>query len=400
MKHGSRYAEELVVLSDEPRDTSTILNWRPYGSGNTLGEIVTAHNLRSQASFMQSVPGLAVDCIKSVLPILCTAALTTADLDSLKDERLERIKIILLDLDNVDSQADRLVKFSRRFSDQQRILHLLLIGRTGSASSYVEAFKDSPYVHLAGARICRQQSQLEACLRAFYQTFGRAWVGVVRNPFDTLCPDNVISEPYIHPRHRHFIYPRCRQSRAVGRACQAYQTARPAIVADVRDVALAKSLSAEQTMTLGRSAAIQEFLLALVTERVRPGPGYPASVRDIRLSLFDMEVDTSFDLRNVQRTSLLQLHLAQSRRRPTQDQCDTLAELGFSQGVLAVVHSDSPEVRALAERLEDLITIRAFDADLPNWRAKTRPTSMGLNEISLGLRIEESFARNLYNPEQ
>ena len=75
-------------------------------------------------------------------------------------------------------------------------------------------------------------------------------------------------------------------------------------------------------------------------------------------------------------------------------QCESLAELGFDLGVMAVVHYERSGVAPRLDALEGLVTVETLSAELPVWSSHKIAGQISMSERSLGLRVEESFFRS------
>lgn len=395
MKQGSHWVEELLVLYRPPDERAGVPGWRPFREGNALEEIVSDHNLQCQELVKQNIPVQLLECIKAIRPSL---KIVWRELD--QDRRpgglqLGRPTILLLDLDAFQGDMSKLAPFKDALARQRRLVHLVQVRRSFPAESLFPFFEGAACILSAGNEVCEQQSELEAFLTAFRQAHGDSWRGIGQNPFDAPCQKGAYTEPYVHPRHGYFITPLSEEGESIRRVYLAYHDKLPALAAQARDVAMARKLPAEQAINLGRSAAIQELLLALVAEKARRRPVYPVSVEAIRQPLFNVPVGQPFELNQLQEVKLVAVHLPHVRLQPTREECAQLDGLGLAKGAFAAVHHDRPALWEQIKRLQGLVTAETFTADLPGWQAAPGPCEVGLSEFSFGVRIEESFSRGI-----
>ena len=387
--------EELLVLSKQSEELDAISGWCPPAYNNTLEETVTAHNLRCHEIVKKNTPAQLLECGETVTPALRIKWCDLDSADELKGLWLGRPTILLLDLDAIQGDVEKLTLCRDYIASRKRPIHLVQLSQSTEAESYAHFFDDVACILIIEDDICRRQADFEVFLDVYRQAHGNAWHGIARNPLDAPCRSGMYAEPYVHPRHGHFINPLGEKGETVRRVYLAYRDLLPGLVARTRDVAMARKLSAEQTTNLGRAAAIQELLLALVTENVRHRPVYPVSVEAIRKSLLNVPADEPYELGQLLEVKLVAVHLPHDRLQPSQEECEQLAELGLANGAFAAVHYDRPDFWERFENLQDMVTAETFTAELPGWDMTSEPCAVGLSETSFGIRIEESFSSRL-----
>ncbi len=394
MKRAPRFMERLLVVADDIPGSIDALSWYPFGHGNSLEQILTAHNLRSEGELKGTLPRSFANYLQEVTPVL---ALTTGCLSnpaaSLVDDCPGDLKIIMLVLDSLGERPWQLDQLVDLLTGQSQILYLIQVCRDGTAESLLPLIDQVDNLLVIGPEIYSRQTELENFLHSFRETLVNIWRGIAQNPFDARCVNSVFKVPYINPRHGQFMKNDSRSEKAMDRMCREYNSVLPLLAAEARDVAMLRRLSMEQTVNLGRTAAIQEFLMSLIKEEVRKQPAYPVSVAGIRRSLFALPTDEPFKLRQLQPFNLTVIRLAGSRRQPDPYQCQILTDLGFDPGVTAVVHFGRPEIEVQLEALDDLVVVELFSAELPIWCSQKIPGQYNMSERSLGLRVEESFFR-------
>lgn len=395
MKQGSHWVEELLVLYRWPDIRAGAPGWRPFREGNALEEIVSDHNLQCQEVVKKNIPAQLLECTKAIRPSLKIAWCELDQMERPGRLQLGRPTILLLDLDALQGDVRKLAHIKDVLDRQRRLVHLVQVRRLFPAESLFSYFEGAACILSAGKEICEQQSELEAFLAAFRQAHGNSWTGIGQNPFDAPCQKGAYTEPYVHPRHGYFINPMSEEGESIRRVYLAYHDRLPALAAQARDVAMARKLLAEQVINLGRSAAIQELLLALVAEKVRRRPVYPVSVEAIRQPLFNLPAGQPFELNQLQEVKLVAVHLPHVRLQPTPEECAQLDGIGLAKGAFAAVHRDRPALWEQIKRLEGLVMAETFTADLPDWQVAPGPCEVGLSEFSFGVRIEESFSKGI-----
>ncbi len=395
MKQGSHWVEELLVLYQRPDERAGVPGWRPFKDGDSLEEIISDHNLQCQEIVKQNIPTRLLECAKAIRPSL---KIVWRELDQIQRPVhliLGRPTVLLLDLDALQGDVSKLAPFRDALARQRRLVHLLQVCRSFPTESRFPFFEKVACILSTGKEVCEQQSDLESFLAAFRQTHGDIWTGIGQNPYDAPCQKGAYTEPYVHPRHGHFINPMSEEGESIRRVYLAYHDRLPALAAQARDVAMARKLPAGQAINLGRAAAIQELLLALIAEKARHRPVYPVSVEAIRQPLFNVPAGQPFELNQLKEFKLVAVHLPHVRLQSTLEECEQLDGLGLAKGAFVAVHHDRPALWERIRRLEGLVKAETLTAELPDWQVAPSPCEVGLSEISFGVRIEESFSRGI-----
>lgn len=398
MKQGVRNTEELLVLTCTPKDTSAVIEWRPFKQGNTLGEIVTAHNLRCDGILQERTPKEFIECLPEIKPALTIGSCLVEDSDRLNGDRLGRAKILLLDLDSEEHTLQRLEPIRQQLSKIDQMFYLVQVSRSSGPVSWAGFFGENRQILRTDPEVFTKQSEMKKFLHQFREAYENGWMGVIRNPLDSPCFEKVYYEPYIHPSRGHFLKPDSEEGKSVARIYRTYRSRLPNLVSSVRDTAMVRQLPADQVVNLGRIAAIQELLLTLIAERLRPSPRSPVSVSPIRLPLMDIPVIQPMGLKDLRKIQLLGVHRLKPIRQLDESQIDLLEELGMKYGVLTSIHFDHPEIWEHIDQMGDILKGERFSAELPDWPVKYTSRQVGLNEVSFGLNIEESLSKDMEVP--
>ena len=393
MNQGLRNTEELLPLTCAIKDKAAILFWRPFKQGNTLGEIVTAHNLRCDGGLQEKTPRAFVDCLPEIKPALIIGLYLPEKASDMREERLRRVKIVLVGLDGDKRTTLHLDPLKQQLATSRHLVHLVQVSQRMRPVSWTSAFEEIPNVLSTKPEIFTRQSELERFLHRFRESYENGWAGVVRNPLDATCLERAYNEPYIHPSRGHFLNPKSKGGKSVERVYRAYRKQLPRLLSGIRDAALARQLHEEQTVNLGRAAAIQELLLCFVAEKWRPIPGYPLSIDPIRLSLLEIPADRPLEMNTVQKTRLIGLRLVRLIQDLSEHELEILAALGISAKALTVIHYDSHVVREKAKELGGILKSEPFTAALPDWPSRHKESQVSLNEVCFGLKNEESRLR-------
>ena len=98
--------EELLALTVKPPGLRSVLDWCPFNGGDSLGDLIIAFNHRCQRRFELKVPGLLHQTGRGVPPILNVVPYDLVHIGELENERLDRVKIIVLDLDAITNYEE------------------------------------------------------------------------------------------------------------------------------------------------------------------------------------------------------------------------------------------------------------------------------------------------------
>ncbi len=403
MRQASQMVEEILVLNQQPMDERAFLGWRPFQQGSTLGDILDDYQRSCRKAIRDNTPAKFVDCAQDQMPRFnpvqaCPPAhgrLATVE-NEIPNLKLERTKIVLLEWEAVSNCQEFLDQLLSSLDKQRHFIHLILLGPQLSPDCSDLFFESFLITQLD---FCQNQLELEKILRKYHQTLGDVWWGVARNPFISPCQGSLYGEPYVHPRHSHFIDMGCSEGEIVRRVYRNYQKIVPGLIVRARDEALVNELPPRLARNLGRLAAVQEFLLLLAIGQTCPqlnsSLSIETSTETIRWALSNIPVERSFDLLHLQETKLLFVQLSFDLRQPTLREKETLAGLGFVGHTTAVILFDQPDAREKITGLSEIISVNSFEASLPIWERTPAVETVGLNEAAFGINIEESFSRLL-----
>ena len=395
MNQGVRNTEELLVLTCSPKDAKAPIDWRLFKNGNTLGEMVTAHNLRLDGLLQLRTPKDFRDCLRGIKPALTIGACLAKDMVSQGSERFGNVKILLLDLDSGEMDLQRMELIGQHISDLKQVFHLVQVSRSSQPVSWAGFFADNSRLLPTEPDVFTKQAELENFLHHFRKVYEEAWMGVVDNPLDAPCLEKVYNEPYVHPSHGYFLKPGSKEGQSVERLYRLYRMRLAGLLMNIRDASIARHLSEQETTNLGRNAAMQELLLTLVAESARPQPDYPVSVEPIRRALSEIPADQPVGLKDLVKMRLLVTHRLKPVSLLDDQQKQLLIELGVSYGILTAVHYDQPEIWNKISQLEGIVKGERLTAELIDWPAKRDFRPVRLNEVSVGLNIEESLSKDM-----
>ncbi|MGW8318573.1 MAG: hypothetical protein ACWGPS_04945 [Candidatus Promineifilaceae bacterium] len=389
-----RLLEEILILTNGGEGQPAGLSWQPFQDGKAIERIVLDSYERYRECMAEGKLGYLADCAADMLPVPELITRSLSELDPSAPVQLDRISIVLLNLDAVGGWKKQLAIIRDSLLALGRHIHLVQISRLGDVETAVRLFGPTGQVLIADPEICREESQLARFLNRFFEIQMHAWRGAAQNPFDTPCKEGAYRDPYVHPRHGHFVDPQGARGQSIARVYRDYRRKLPALIADVRDTAMARELVEAQVVNLGLAAAMQEFLLRLAVEQLQLPPGTTVSVASIRRPLSDIPVDSPLGLRDLQPARLVELHLTYSEKQPTLEECDALETLGLGGSAVAALHFNRSELLEITARLSGRVAVRPFMAELPAWDFEPEPSQARFTESSFGVNVEESFSRS------
>jgi hypothetical protein len=382
-------SENVIVYTGQMQESAGgSSEWRPFSKGDQISALIADYNGRCKQTFRQALTGLNEGQVEKViyflniLPLHPQAALPEKD-------QLWQTKIIVVDLATAQKAPELLADLVKRIADRPHVVHLVQIAEDKAVLPQTDLFRSLRYPAMSEPPVFENQPQLEAYLRQLLQTYLKAWEGATQNPFDKSRYVKSDGDPYVRPFRRQFVLSQSETGKAIRFMYRDYHTQLPDLVADVRDVALMRRLSPDQTVNLGRAAAIQEFTLIHIINQLDPSTKHWVSVDPIRQSLFEIPIDAPLKLDRIQKTGLLELSFVDDTQKLSPAVDEALRKLGFVGKVTRVVHFDRPEVCEQLEPLEGLLHIRPFNAEIPEWLEPSPPVGFSMTETALGIRIEE-----------
>lgn len=382
-------AEDVIVYTSQMQESAGgVSEWRPFSGGDQLSTLIANYNDRCKQMFRQILTGLIEEQVMAVIHFLNIFPLHPQA--TLPDqEKLWQTKIIVVDLATAQKAPDLLASLVERIADHPHVIHLIQIAEDKTAPPQTVLFHSLRYPALSEPPVFYTQRQLESFFEQFLHAYLKAWEGAAQNPFDKSHHIIGNGDPYIRPYRRRFLQSQSETGKAIRFMYRDYHTQLPDLIADVRDVALVRHLSPDQTVNLGRAAAIQEFTLIHIINQLDPSTKHWVSVDPIRQSLFEIPVDAPLKLDQIQKTDLLELSRVVTSQKPALMAEDVLQKLGFVEKVSKVVCVAHPDIREQLESLEGLVRSRLFSAELPVWLAPPRPMGFIMTEAALGVRVED-----------
>lgn len=398
MKLSSHRVEEILVLAQLPEDCETVLGWCPFDPGLELGDILFNFQEQCQEILNANTPSEYLPCAEAILPRFeAVLGQPTGEEglschgDGLDGFHPALTKIIIFDGNAIEAYRHLIVAIEYSLSALENRglkspVQLILLDH----SNGLEQRNYPPLASWPGnIHRCRNQEEIEATLRRFGEIFGNAWWGVARNPYNVPCQNSIYHEPYVHPRHSHFIMPHSVGGEIIGRVYRNYQDLVPELTSQVRDGAIAKGLALDQTRILGQAAAMQEFLLLLAAEQAHLQIEAPISTEGIRQGMDEIPLNEQPDPLKVYDVEILLIKLLPVEPSPDVMQAEILSTLNLGGAVKAAILPNRNDVRDQIGLVADLVATDSFKVTLPHWETESILVKVGLNERALGIRIVE-----------
>ena len=171
MSQGVRNTEEVLILTCTPQDVVTALEWRPFRQGNTLGEIITAHNLRCDGLLQEKTPKAFVDCLPEIKPALTIGTCLAEDTSKLSPDRFNKVKVLLLDLDSGQHNQQRLEPIRNQLAKWDRVFHVIQISRSSRSVSWAGYFGENACILRSDPEVFHKQPEMEKFLHVFRETY-------------------------------------------------------------------------------------------------------------------------------------------------------------------------------------------------------------------------------------
>jgi len=327
----------LLPLAHKPPDGASILDWRPFVSGDTLDEIVNRHNSKCAQSY-ERLGWLPERIEKSVSGI----DVVPHDLSTVHQLRIPdyvNIRILLIDLDAVQGTVE-LHHIKERICDSKERFFVAQVSRKGGTGSLTAYFCDQ--------------------------------FGYPSNP--DILPNQSAFEEWLHNFCIYYHTGITIASQIMGELAdrKEYIEVLTGIAGKVRDAAIVKGLTEKETAALARRAAIQERALIRIAEQtrdraqIRRGGEFRVILDGIREPVIKMPTETFFGFQESEAADLVELRLERPWKGLTIEQRNILGGFGIRKKASAAIHFDKPGLWKSINRLEGVVKITRFSADLPD----------------------------------
>lgn len=329
----------LLALAYTPG--TSILDWCPFSGGDTLNTIIENHNARCMQHYQDKLHWLPenIKMLGEGINIVLHDLSTLSQLQG----KVTDIDILLVDIDAIKEKTTKIretiYRLKARMLGKQKKYHLLQISKMSNASSqrtYFEPLSIVPSV----PEILSNQKAFESYLSRFCDSYCIS----VNSAFDELKS-----------------HPPAGVDLSATKVMMGYIDI-PEIAANVRDTAILKNMSVNETAELARRAATQEIYLTPIVEMFRTETEYQIVLDPIREPVDKIMVEQEPHLQPV---NLLKLSLARPWRELTTEQRNASSNLGLRGETFAAVHLDQPTIQKQVDSLKDVVKTTKFSAMLP-----------------------------------
>lgn len=331
----------LLALADAPEQGRSILDWRPFGK-DTLDTIITDHNKRCYDSYLREA--WHPQFIEELVEGITIEPRDLSKVSELRKEDFAPVSIIMLDHDAIQGKEKtfNVIKALVNLVGKIKEYFLPQISLRPTDISYFNHFEGLPFTR-SNPEIIMDQETFVNWLNLFCRAY--------RNAIEAVLP--APSSPLATPK-----------------TTRAYAESIPEVASRVRDAAIIRGLSEEETRTLARQAAMQEFALLQVEENIRTR-ARPRVVLDairepvvgmaVEPRVFEPGVETSV-LKPVQ---LVEVYLAAPKDKLTPDERAAVRGLGIRGKTFSAVHPDQPATWKKIRGLKGIVETNTFKAELP-----------------------------------
>lgn len=333
----------LLALSFTPKSGRSILDWHPFNQ-RTLGKIIDDHNKQCLDEYLRR--GWVPDDIEAMVQ---TIDIVLSDLSNVKELRVRdyrTIGIVVVDLSEIDRIKAELNNIKYQISAYRHPFHLPQISQAEKAVSAADSFRPLPFLS-TDPEIIRTEPEFEAFLgRLCY--FYRIAIDTIRSASPP--PDTPPDDP----------------------ALQGYIDRIPNLAASIREAAIARDLTKNETVVLAQRASVQELVLNRLAEQIRSGERHKIRVAGVREKVFDIPVDqqevSDVPLEDV---NLVRLDLEHPILTLRTAQRGVIGKLGLRRKGHTGIFFDEPSLWRRVERLGIAVKATRFSAQLPRWTSLT-----------------------------
>ena len=326
-----KYLKLLALTHISENDT--VLDWCPFEGGDRLDTIITNYNIRCIQSYSECLPE-AIEAIVEGIDTMEDFDLSTVR--DLKSEDFDDIHIILIDLDAIGEIEERttMLDHIKACLSKTHFTFLLQVSRASSKKSLVTYFLPLP-VGPSKPEIMSDQETFERWLNGFCEHY--------RTPYTAPPPDMIMGDP---------------------KALRTYYKTLPGVAAKVRDAAIIRDLSEEETISLAHQVSMKEIALTRIAEQVHTRTNRDVVLDAIREPVVDMPIELDFQPPALRQVNLVELYVAQPMNELTIAQRDILSGLGIKEG-FAAVFPDQPTVWDSVSSVKGVVKTTKFSAEMP-----------------------------------
>lgn len=345
----------LLALANTPESCTSILDWVPFPGGDTLGQVINRHNERCVQGYQQL--GLLRDWIETLAEVVKIVPHDLSTIEDLRKKDFAKIRILVIDLDAIEKARTVMRKITLLMAGYDHFYHLAQISQEHSAVPCTEDFAGLPVIP-SRPPVLMDLSVFKSFLARLCEAHRTVLSSYPLLPLPSSRPDEITEQDLVEASLS------VASSR---RANPQYIEALPSVASDIRDAAILRDLSLEETATLTRQAAIQELALARIAAQVRTPTKRQVIVDAIREPVSKIVFALPTQTPRIQEVGLVKLSLARPKHDLTAEQRKTLAGLGVRGKTFAAVHFDQPSTWDQIDRVKGLVEATRFSADLPDF---------------------------------
>lgn len=328
----------LLALANTPKHGTSVLDWAPFPEGDKLHQIIDKHNERCLQGYRQL--GLLPHWIESLVEVIKVVPHDLSTIRDLPRKDFAKIRVLVIDLDAIEKAGAVIRAIVPYMSKYDHFYHLAQVSQRQDAAPCTNDFEGLPVIPSRPAVLVD--------LTAFDDFLARL-CEVYRTAISSYPPPPLPPSPSDRRANREYI------------------EALPSIASDIRDAAILKDFSLEETATLTRQAAMQELALARVAARVRTSIERKVIVDAIREPVFKIAVLAALQAPASQEVDLVRLSLARPKSELTPKHRKILADLGVRGKTFAAVHFDRSSTWDRIDQVKGLVEATKFSADLPDF---------------------------------
>lgn len=338
---------KLLALTRAIGNGKSIHEWCPFAKGDTLDTIIESHNDRCIQSYWEQWKDLIQ--INTYGKGINVEQYDLSTLNNISDRKyFDNISIILIDLDAIGKEE--LEQIKKYFYGTAFVVQ---VSRTRST----RLIDMGPPFYNASTEVMVDQETLENWL---IRKFCEAYREIIEEGINYIAPKT--------PSLRSKDDLKDDDLATIEATIEAYHEALPGVAAKVRDAAIIRGLSEEETVTLAHQAVMQEFALNRIEVQVRSQTNFNRVLLDaIREPVVDMPIELGFQSPALRQVNLVWLHVTQPMYEMTTEQRNIVRGFGIKEEVepFAVVVPDQPNVWDSVERLKGVAKTTKFSAELP-----------------------------------
>jgi hypothetical protein len=350
----------LLALAFTPASGRSILDWNPFNQ-RTLGQIIDDHNQKCLTEYVRR--GWVEEDIEAMVQTIDVVLKDLTNVRELRGLDYGAIGILVVDLTATERIETELNIIKYRMAFQRHPFHLPQISQVAEAVSTADSFRPLPFLS-TDPEIMRTEPEFEAFLGKLCYLY-RTAVNTLRSASPP--PDTTPDDP----------------------AFQEYIERIPNLAANVRDAAIARDLTKDETVILAQRASVQELVLNRLAEQIRSGERRKIRLAGVREKVFDIPVEPEISHVPLEDVNLVRLDLEHPMRSLRTAQRGEIGSLGLRRKGHTGIFFDEPSLWQRVERLGGAVKATRFSAQLPRWTSLTsdKGSLRGLGGVDSGSSI-------------